>query len=107
MKKSKNKMVVGANVLYCGHAGYFIADLFFIGDVVAARASGPVTPGNIYRLNEFGPATHLLVDFPNPGLWSPERGIFVVPSSQLTEKPLSKVEARIEALNALFRRHQI
>ena len=76
------KMTMGANVLFCGHAGYFIADVYNMGSVVAIKASAPVNASNIHRHNEFGPATHHVLDFPTPGLWAPDRGVFVVPKKQ-------------------------
>lgn len=72
-----------ALVLFCGHEGYFVADTIAVGNAVVVRASGPVTPANIVRDNRFGVATHHLVDFPKPGFWRPDLGVFVVPAKQL------------------------
>jgi hypothetical protein len=76
---------VGARVLYGGHEGYFVADLIPVGNAVVVRASGPVTPGNIIRDNQFGPPTHHMLDFPGPVFWRPDLGVFVVPKKQLRE----------------------
>lgn len=76
---------MGANVMYCGHNGYFIADIMKIGNVNVVRASRAVSPGNLCRHKEFGPPTHLIVDFPSAGCWLPRIGIFVVPENQVTE----------------------
>lgn len=78
---------MGARVQYCGHNGWFIADIFRIGDVCVVKANGPVTPGNIQRPAK--DCTHHVSDFPAPGCWMPERGVFVVPHKQvkkLTQK---------------------
>jgi hypothetical protein len=91
VKTPKLKSKMGAQVQFCGHAGYFMADIFIIGNVAAVRANGPVTPGNIFRNNEYGPATHIVLDFPLPGLWAPDRGVFVVPIAQV--KVLQEVRA--------------
>ena len=85
-QKMQRRGVIGANVLYCGHAGYFIADLYYIGGVCVVHASTPkVTPGNIHRHNQFGEPTHHLSDFPTPGFWKPEIGVFAVPEGQVKE----------------------
>lgn len=75
--------MIGANVLYCGHNGYFVADIIEVGNAVVVRASAPVTPDNIIRDNRLGCPTHHLLDFPKPGFWSPKLGVFVVPRGQL------------------------
>lgn len=84
MTRQDVKLDVGANIMYCGHAGYFVADILYMGPVAVVSASGPVTPGNIHRHGELGSATHQLMDFPMGGYWKPERGVFVVPAEQVT-----------------------
>lgn len=79
------KPKMGANVMYCGHNGYFIADIFTVGNVNVIVASREVDPGNIFRNEEFGPGTHHLSDFPSAGVWKPHKGIFVVPQEQVKE----------------------
>lgn len=76
-----SKAVIGAKVQYCGHDGYFLADIFAIGTVNVVRANGPVSGGNVIRPAD--EATHHLADFPNAGFWRPDLGIFVVPESQV------------------------
>jgi hypothetical protein len=73
---------IGAKVLYCGHNGWFIADIFKIGNVNVVRANGEVTPGNINRQN-LDEATHQIEDFPVGGFWRPDIGVFVVPEDQV------------------------
>jgi hypothetical protein len=82
-RRSMSEAKMGANVLYCGHDGYFIADIHRIGNVNVVKANGEVTPGNIIRDERWGPATHPLVDFPVAGYWNPKLGIFVVPEKQV------------------------
>ena len=72
---------MGARVKYCGHDGYFIADIFKVGNCNVVRANGPVTGDTIKR-----PAkniTHELSDFPKPGFWGSQVGVFVVPCEQV------------------------
>ena len=77
-------MVIGAHVMFCGHNGYFVADIRYIGNVAVVTASAPVDPATLIRNRELGPATHVLVDFPASGYWSPRKGIFVVPADQVS-----------------------
>jgi len=48
-----SKSAMGANVLYCGHAGYFIADIHDLGEYYKWRVefqrnkSGDSTPGGL------------------------------------------------------------
>ena len=84
-KQAELKPAMGANVQYCGHAGYFIADIWIIAGAAVVHASQPITPGNLFRNNEFGPATHLLSDFPSAGFWKPHTGVFAVPVAQVTK----------------------
>lgn len=84
-----SKASVGAKVQYCGHDGWFIADIWEIEGVNVVRANGKVTPSNINRPAQG--ATHSLSDFPKGGFWRPDLGVFVVPSDQvklLTERPI-------------------
>jgi hypothetical protein len=82
------KSCMGAIVRYCGHEGYFLADIYLVGNAATVVACGPVTPQNIARP---GPevlrqdCTHHLLDFPKAGCWKPERGFFTVPASQVRE----------------------
>lgn len=76
-----SEAAIGARVKYCGHDGYFIADIFKIGDCNVVRANGPVTGDTIQR-----PAkniTHELTDFPKAGFWGSHIGVFVVPCEQV------------------------
>jgi hypothetical protein len=80
------KTVIGANVLYCGHNGTFLADIIHIEGATVVRPNGPLrldkldrNPGAVQR------ATHHLRDFPIAGFWRPDLGVFVVPSAQVTE----------------------
>lgn len=72
-----------ARVQYCGHNGWFIADVYEVGDAVVVRASGPITPDKINRPAEN--CTHHVLDFPDPGFWRPDLGILVVPKSQCSK----------------------
>lgn len=84
-----SKPAMGAQVLYCGHQGSFLADIFEIDGVNVVRAAGePVTAGNIDRK---AIPTHHLSDFPRAGFWRPDLGVFVVPSAQV--KKLKRKEA--------------
>jgi len=81
------KPYMGAQVLYGGHDGYFMADIFVVGRAAVVKAGSERISGDtLFRNQEFGPPTHHLSDFPKPGMWCPERGIFVVPAGQV--KPL-------------------
>ena len=72
---------MGALVLYCGHAGGFVADIFRVENVNVVRANGPVTASNLIR-EDFHP-THHLEDSPKAGFWRPDLGVFVVPCGQV------------------------
>lgn len=74
--------LVGAHVMYCGHDGWFIADLIRIEGACVVRAGGPVNPGNIVRGSNHL-ATFHMVDFPGPIAWWPDVGIFVVPLANI------------------------
>lgn len=77
---SDSKM--GARVHYCGHSGWFIADIIKVGNANVVRANGPVTPDSIVR-DSLRTVTHHLVDFPHAGFWRPDLGVFVVPETQV------------------------
>jgi hypothetical protein len=77
-----SKAAMGAKVLYCGHDGWFVADIFHFDGINVVKANGPVTMGNIVRTSPAS-ATHQMVDAPNRGFWCPERGVFVVPENQV------------------------
>jgi hypothetical protein len=76
------KSRMGALVLYCGHKGSFVADIWEIGNVNVVVASRPVLPENLDRHSE---PTHHMIDFPEAGYWKPYKGMFVVPEAQVTE----------------------
>lgn len=113
MKKSTTLVgKIGARVKYCGHDGYFVADIITVAGAAVVRASKPVTSGNIIRKNVDQEATHQLSDFPEGGFWRPDLGVFVVPAAQVVvlkpgaatppaEKQLSKYEARMKCLQIL------
>jgi hypothetical protein len=73
---------MGAIVQFCGHNGCFIADIYEIEGANVVRASGPVTAANLDRR---AVPTHHVSDFPKPGFWRPELGVFVVPKRQVRE----------------------
>lgn len=79
------KAKMGAVVSYCGHNGNFIADIWQVGNTNVVRASQEVTGANLIRDDRFGKATHHLSDFPKPGFWRPDLGVFVVPQKQVKE----------------------
>lgn len=78
------KGAVGARVIYCGHAGYFLADISVVAGAAVVRANGKVTPGNLVRDDRFGAATHRVSDVEG-GFWRPDLGVFVVPVGQVQE----------------------
>jgi len=81
--------VMGAKVQYCGHDGWFLADIYVVGNANVVRANGKVTGGNINRPAEG--ATHALTDYPSAGFWRPDLGVFVVPGKQVRAiKPKKK-----------------
>lgn len=80
--ESAGTMLIGARLMYCGHDGWFIADVIPVGDACTVRASGPVTPSNIVR-GENHLATLHMVDFPGPVAWMPDLGVFVVPARNI------------------------
>lgn len=72
----------GARVQFCNHQGWFVADIRVVGTSYVVVANGPVTPDNINR-GQMEMATHVVRDWPEPCVWKPERGFFVVPSGQI------------------------
>lgn len=77
------KAMIGAKVRYCGHRGYFIADIFRVGNSNVVRANGPVTMDNLIREDVFTESTHWLHDYPVAGFWRPDLGVYVVPETQV------------------------
>ena len=73
---------MGARVMFCGHAGYFVADIWHVGNVNIVHASSPVTGDTVIR-EDVELATHQLVAFPVAGFWKPLKGLFVVPEEQV------------------------
>lgn len=71
---------IGATVLYCGHNATFIADIIEIEGVAVVRANGNI---NYCLQRPSTNPTHHLVDFPKPGFWRPDIGVFVVPKNQV------------------------
>ena len=76
---------VGAIVQYCGHEATFIADIWYVGNVNVVRANGPIDKCLNREPKAFTSATHHVSDFPTPGFWRPDLGVFVVPEKQVTE----------------------
>lgn len=74
---------MGVLVQYCGHDGWFVADIYRIAGANVVRANGAVTPGALTR--PATGATHHLLDSPVPGFWRPDLGVFVVPEGQVRE----------------------
>lgn len=77
------KAAMGANVMFCGHNGWFIADIFEIDGVNVVVANGMVRYSTLVT-KEPDMATHHISDFPRIGCWKPDRGFFVVPKNQVT-----------------------
>lgn len=71
----------GAVVQYCGHDGTFVADVYKIGGAMVVRSNGPVKLDELQRPAR-GVSYHML-DYPRPGFWRPDLGVFVVPADQL------------------------
>jgi hypothetical protein len=76
------KAHMGARVMYCGHDGWFAADIYRVGNVNVVKANGPIEGGNLIRGRNHE-ATHHMADFPEAGCWDPRRGFFVVPEKQV------------------------
>lgn len=84
----------GAAVEYCGHGGWFVADIVRTGTHCVIVANGPVTGDMLernrdydvtHRLNEVGPMSGKGYD--GAVYWNPQKGIFVVPVGHVTVKP--------------------
>ena len=85
-----SKTKIGAQILYCGHNGTFIADVTEIAGAVVVRAPKPINLGKIDRSPAaVENADYHLSDFPMGGFWRPDLGTFVVPTTQLTPLPAS------------------
>ncbi len=79
---SESKM--GAKVKYCGHDGWFIADIFELKGVNVVRGNGRIRYETLNK-PAHPEATHHLTDCPDSGVWMPDIGVFVVPKSQVKE----------------------
>lgn len=77
-----SKAKIGAEVAYCGHDGWFVADIYLIEGANVVRATGPVTPEKLNR--PAAEATHHLSDHLG-GFWRPDLGVFVVPQEAVQE----------------------
>jgi hypothetical protein len=75
----------GAIVIYCGHEATFVADIWVVGNVNVVRANGPIEKQLNREEGATELATHHLSDFPQPGFWRPDLGVFVVPQKQVSE----------------------
>jgi len=84
-------------VAYCGHNGWFVADIHLINGVNVVKANGPVNGGNLER--DMDEVTHHLSDMPRAGYWNPNIGVFVVPASQvtlITERPIKPATRKLK-----------
>ena len=77
------KAKMGANVIFGGHDGYFIADIHVVGNVNVVIGNGPINGDTILRNEEFGQPTHHIDD--SSGYWNPQKGVFVVPLKSVRE----------------------
>ena len=89
------KAHMGAYVVYCGHAGVFVADIFEVAGANVVRANGPITADNLDRRpSSLAGATHHVSDVPRKGpatnFWRPDLGVLVVPADQVTETDAGK-----------------
>jgi len=84
---------IGAKVAYCGHDGWFLADIHRVGNVNIVYAAAKKVSGESLHRPADG-ATHLLVDFPVGGFWRPQIGVFVVPEAQVRELDNNKAAER-------------
>jgi hypothetical protein len=78
--------MVGVLVKYCGHDGWFVADVYEVAGAVVVRAGDKVSPFNLMRGVDPAfkkDARYHLRDFPTAGFWRPDLGTFVVPADQL------------------------
>lgn len=83
------KAAIGARVMFCGHKGWFVADIHQVGTANVVVSCGPVNGSTIIR-TDLDEATHHMVDFPLAGYWKPEIGLFVVPIGQVKELAVSR-----------------
>jgi hypothetical protein len=91
-----NKSMVGASVLFCGHNGYFVADITKVGSAYVVRANGPVSGSNIIRENPETAATHHVMDMFG-GFWRPDLGVIVVPEKGLKLLPPGVAKFKAQA----------
>lgn len=86
MSKYASEAWLKRRIQYCGHRGYFMADVFRMGDTICVRAKKPVTPDSLIR-KDFNPEScHFHIqDSPYPGGWWPHLGLFLIPKYQLTK----------------------
>lgn len=70
--------------MYCGHDGWFVADLRLVGNVCVVIAATDRVDGDMLVRDRNEEATHRMVDMPSAGVWRPHRGWFVVPRAQVT-----------------------
>lgn len=78
----KIETFTAAKVMFCGHDGWFIGDIYAVGGAVVIRANGHIMPEALIRgRNE--EATHVVTDFPDLGFWRPDIGVLVVPAQQI------------------------
>jgi hypothetical protein len=78
------KAKMGAKVMYCGHDGWFVADIYLVGGANIVRANGAIDGGKLVRGRNHE-ATHYISDFPSAGFWNPALGVFAVVEGQVTE----------------------
>jgi hypothetical protein len=81
-----SKAAIGARVKYCNHDAWFVADIFDFSGVCVVRASFTPKTTMDFETKLHRPATqctHVVSDFPFPGFWRPDLGMFVVPRAQL------------------------
>lgn len=73
----------GKFIQYCSERGGFVADVYKVAGAVVVRAA--LVPCNPNTLDRRGTRKYdfKLIDFPKPGFWRPDLGVFVVPRNQL------------------------
>lgn len=87
-----SEAAVGAKIGYCGHNAIFIGDIYRVGNVNVIRSNLDLKNpkhrknglcGLLLRGDEaVKSATHWITDFPNPGFWRADLGVFVIPEKQ-------------------------
>lgn len=101
-----SKAHMGAIVMFCGHEGHFIADVYRVGNVNVIRANGPISGDTIIR-KDLEKATHHVSDFPLGGFWRPDLGVLVGPEKQVKELPaLKKIRAEQKAFKEQRKREE-